>query len=47
MYNEIMGFGSPQLASEFDRRGCEYMEEYQTGLGEAPIDRPYEFCGMI
>ena len=47
MYNEIMGFGSPQLASEFDRRGCEYMEEYQRGLGEAPIDRPYEFCGMI
>ena len=47
MYNEVMGFGAPSLASEFDRRGCEYMEEYQMGLGEAPIDRPYEFCGMV
>lgn len=47
MYNEVMGFGAPDLASEFDRRGSEYMEEYQMGLGEAPIDRPYEFCGMI
>lgn len=47
MYNEVMGFGSADLVSEFDRRGCDYLEEYQMGLGEAPIDRPYEFCGMI
>lgn len=42
-----MGFGSGELINEFDRRGCDYIEEYQQGLGEAPIDRPYEFCGMI
>ena len=47
MYNEVMGFGSSELVSEFDRRGCEYVEEYQLGLGEAPIERPYEFCGMV
>lgn len=42
-----MGFGGSQLLSEFERRGESYFEEYQTELGEAPIDRPYEFCGMI
>jgi 20S proteasome subunit beta 5 len=47
MYNEVMGFGSGELISEFDRQGCNYFEEYQQELGEAPIDRPYEFCGMI
>lgn len=47
MYNEVMGLGGPQLLSEFERRGESYIQEYQTELGEAPIDRPYEFCGMI
>lgn len=47
MYNEVMGFGSADLVNEFDRRESPYFEEFQQGLGEAPIDRPYEFCGMI
>lgn len=47
MYNEVMGFGSSSLVSEFDRRGNEYVEEFGQGLGEAPIERPYEFCGLI
>ena len=41
MYNEVMGLGAPQLQSEFDRCEASYFEEFQTELGEAPIDRPY------
>ena len=42
-----MGLGSPSLANEFDRNPNAYFDEYCQELGEAPIDKPYEFCSFI
>ena len=47
MYDQVFGLDSTSLISEFDREQSTYFQQFTTELGQAPIDKPYEFCNFI
>jgi hypothetical protein len=46
MYSDVFGMNSCDIRQEFDYYPSA-MEEFESELKEAPIDKPYEFCADI
>ena len=46
MYNSVFGFGSNEFDSEMDT-WTPSIDQYEEGLAEMPMDKPYEFCDNI
>ena len=46
MYNSVFGFGSNEFESEMDT-WTPSIDQYDEGLTEVPIEKPYEFCDNI
>lgn len=47
MYSEVFGGYQPELINEFDREPMYGIDEFDTEIMEAPIDKPYNFCDEI
>jgi hypothetical protein len=47
MYNSTFGQQMPEFGCDFEAMHTDYFEEFDQEIREAPIDKPYEFCGFI
>ena len=47
MYSQVFGSGIPDFGEDFTENHFEAVNEYEEDLMEAPLEKPYEFCGRI
>ena len=47
MFDDVFGYGVPEMKNEFDFNEEFKFDEYENNLMEAPISKPYEFCDNI
>jgi hypothetical protein len=47
MYTAAFGQPAAEFGCQFNGADCDFFEEFDQEIREAPIDRPYEFCSFI